>query len=163
LRIPLKDTCTQLLDIDNHIKPAHEFIDRCKSEKQRVLVHCACGVSRSPAIVISYLLHRKELQFGTLVDAYAAVTARRPCVNVNIGFRKQLVALEWLYSGEHEEEPHVVNALCELCFPGFDRGVIASVVQRFWDVSLESCSKSYEIINQMESYLYCLYNGKKEE
>jgi hypothetical protein len=172
LRLPLQDSTTQILDLDMHLQPAHDFIDACLLEKKRVLVHCACGVSRSPTIVISYLLNRQKHQYATLVDAYAAVTAKRPCVNVNIGFRKQLVALEWLYNARQTTTPsqqdeqcgttRIVNALCELCFPDFERGVVASLVNRFW-ASWENCHKNYDIINQIERSLYCVYNGKESD
>ncbi|KAF2583334.1 hypothetical protein F2Q68_00003504 [Brassica cretica] len=45
----------KVLQFDDAIK----FLDQCEKDKARVLVHCMSGKSRSPAVVIAYLIKRK--------------------------------------------------------------------------------------------------------
>lgn len=56
-----------------------------------VLVHCSGGRSRSPAVVIAYLMAKKKLSFEA---AYASVRALRPVVSLNAGFEEQLKCLD---------------------------------------------------------------------
>ena len=51
------------------------------------MVHCAGGVSRSPAIVCSYLMRKKGKSFE---EIYKYVKKRRNAVDINEGFRKEL-------------------------------------------------------------------------
>ena len=53
----------------------------------RVLVHCQAGISRSPSIVLAYLIDRKNMDFD---DAYHLLTERRPIVAPNFNFLAQL-------------------------------------------------------------------------
>ncbi|TYZ60195.1 hypothetical protein PybrP1_003517 [[Pythium] brassicae (nom. inval.)] len=56
-----------------------------------VLVHCAGGRSRSPAVAIAYLMTRDQLSFDAAADH---VKALRPVVALNAGFESQLRCLE---------------------------------------------------------------------
>lgn len=55
-----------------------------------ILVHCFVGASRSPTIVLAYLMR----QGMKLEEAFKYVKERRPVVNPNIGFIEQLRAFE---------------------------------------------------------------------
>jgi len=68
--------------ISKHFETAHEFIDQGVT-----VVHCYAGMSRSPSIVISYLMKKYKM---TLEEALSHCKSRRPIVNPNIGFIKQL-------------------------------------------------------------------------
>ena len=57
----------------------------------RVLVHCAAGVSRSSTLVTNYLMQHRGL---TLAAALALLRRKRPCVQPNFGFMRQLQARE---------------------------------------------------------------------
>jgi hypothetical protein len=80
--------------------------DRIKNAKGRVLVHCSAGKSRSPTIVMAYLIRRERsahpahaqdgashtgadhgapLPSMTMRDAYEYVKTKR-AVNPNLGF-----------------------------------------------------------------------------
>eukprot|EP01039_Chlorochromonas_danica_P010417 gene10417-11535_t len=64
----------------------------------RVLVHCRAGWSRSPSIVLAYLLTHRNTG---LLDATRQVVRQRPMVCPNAGFRDQLIQLEKeLYTGK---------------------------------------------------------------
>jgi len=56
-----------------------------------VLVHCEMGVSRSATVVLAYLVRYHGMSRD---EAYLAVRKRRPMVNPNPGFWKQLEAFE---------------------------------------------------------------------
>ena len=61
---------------------------RCGGGK--VLVHCQAGVSRSPTLVVAYLMAR----YGRpMMDTFGVVKERRPIVAPNFNFMGQL--MEW--------------------------------------------------------------------
>ena len=60
-------------------------------KKNKTLVHCAMGVSRSVSIVIAYLMRASAMNYD---DAYALVRKERPIANPNPGFIKQLKQYE---------------------------------------------------------------------
>ena len=53
----------------------------------KVFVHCAAGMSRSPTIVIAYLMWKKQLYLN---DALDFVRKKRPLVSPNANFMNQL-------------------------------------------------------------------------
>lgn len=55
------------------------------------LVHCAAGVSRSPALVMAYLMRYRAV---TLRQAHRWVQESRPFVRLNAGFWEQLLRYE---------------------------------------------------------------------
>ncbi|CAI5677116.1 dual specificity protein phosphatase 18 isoform X1 [Oreochromis niloticus] len=55
------------------------------------LVHCAAGMSRSPALVMAYLMRYRGV---TLQQAHHWVQESRPCVRLNAGFWEQLLQYE---------------------------------------------------------------------
>ena len=54
----------------------------------KVLVHCQAGISRSPTIVIAYLMKKEKKEFQTV---YNEVKAIRPIIEPNFKFYIQLV------------------------------------------------------------------------
>jgi len=66
---------------------AFEFIRHAISENCNVLIHCNAGVSRSPSIVIAYLMYEKKLSY---TDAFTLVKNQRACIRPNDGFTAQL-------------------------------------------------------------------------
>ena len=85
------------LKIDDHPKfqieqffdVAHRFIDEAKQNNSGVLIHCFAGFSRSPTIVISYLMKYHNMSFE---DAYTYVSNKR-VVCPNPGFIEKLKEL----------------------------------------------------------------------
>ncbi|KAI0720682.1 protein-tyrosine phosphatase-like protein [Cerioporus squamosus] len=76
------------------VKQAAEILERCRAQKKRVLLHCSAGISRSPTVVVAYLMRHHGM---TLKEALYAVISARPAVSPNPHF------IEWL----KEEEIHV--------------------------------------------------------
>ncbi|XP_072944423.1 tRNA pseudouridine synthase-like 1 [Epargyreus clarus] len=63
------------------------FIQNAVEMKENVLVHCNAGVSRTSMVAIAYLMHYEHMQYE---DAYSLVKAKRPAIQPNAGFSKQL-------------------------------------------------------------------------
>lgn len=93
---PVTVCCVDLLDLEDELllpllRECVAFIDAALDSTGAVLVHCAYGQSRSAAVCVAYLMatHRMPLQ-----AAYDAVQHARPCVNINVGFLRQLALFE---------------------------------------------------------------------
>jgi hypothetical protein len=74
-------------DIKSHFERAREFIEKSTGN---VFVHCHAGISRSPSILISYIMWKENLTFD---EALKLVKSKRN-VNPNEGFIKQLKEYE---------------------------------------------------------------------
>eukprot|EP01084_Bolivina_argentea_P197110 337837_1 len=123
-RIPLDDNYTA--NLFDYFDAANKFIDECNplinnNCKNKILIHCAAGVSRSASIVISYLMSRnilynhiekniideirRQLQYKnkvnynilTLSESYYFVKGSRSAIRPNEGFLEQLEKFEGLY------------------------------------------------------------------
>jgi len=70
---------------------AYEFLVKCKEEKQRVLVHCNMGISRSTSVVVMYLMKQHKM---TYAQAYEYVKKCRSFVRPNPKFVSELEELE---------------------------------------------------------------------
>jgi len=81
LKLNIKDLAD--FDIKSFFKEAHDFINKAKFNSKNILIHCFAGLSRSPSIVISYLM--KELKYS-YIDAYNYVKEKRPQIKINIDF-----------------------------------------------------------------------------
>ncbi|CAF1408490.1 unnamed protein product [Rotaria magnacalcarata] len=89
---------------------AFSFIDEARRVKSRVLVHCSHGQSRSPAIVIGYLMRTYNI---SLEQCLIHVVKARPCVIPNDGFLKQLILYDrfLVEKRRHQEEAAVMEAV----------------------------------------------------
>ncbi|XP_050983620.1 protein phosphatase Slingshot homolog 3 [Labeo rohita] len=74
-------------DLLSHWNNTYMFISEARKSGQAILVHCKMGVSRSASTVIAYLMKQ---QGWTLDHALNHVRERRPIVQPNEGFLKQL-------------------------------------------------------------------------
>jgi len=98
-------TDQQILD---YFDEAHQFIEEAKAHHKRILIHCEQGISRSPTIVISYLM---KYHHKTLREALNLVKERRPIASPNIGFMHQLQAYEeLLHERRHEQTTNIFEA-----------------------------------------------------
>ncbi|XP_020776776.2 dual specificity protein phosphatase 13-like [Boleophthalmus pectinirostris] len=77
-------------NLEPYFMPSAEFIDSALKENGKVFVHCAMGVSRSGALVLSYLMTFQGL---TLVEAITALRLNRD-IGPNSGFLEQLRQLD---------------------------------------------------------------------
>lgn len=67
------------------------FIRKAVVTKENCLIHCNAGVSRTSMVAIAYLMHYERMQYQ---DAYDFVKAKRPAIQPNDGFKKQLKAMK---------------------------------------------------------------------
>jgi len=77
--------------ITNIIHDTISIIDESIERKERVLIHCTQGVSRSASLVIGYLIIRRKM---TAINALRFVEKSRCCVWPNKGFWEELQELE---------------------------------------------------------------------
>lgn len=69
---------------------ALEMIDKCQTNNERLLIHCAAGNSRSAAVVIAWIITRHNISYD---DAIKLVLAKRATVKPNTGFVQALRAM----------------------------------------------------------------------
>lgn len=77
--------------IDMYFEESCDFISEALEGSEGVLVHCRSGVSRSPTIVLAFLISRMGMR---LFDAFFLLRSKRSIVTPNIGFMGQLQKLE---------------------------------------------------------------------
>lgn len=89
LRINVLDLPSQ--NIRQHFDQAIEFIDKTlRSKDNNILVHCSAGISRSPTLVLAYMMKKHNL---TLDEAFEKMRKLRQIVDPNMSFIIQL--REW--------------------------------------------------------------------
>jgi len=78
-------------DLKVVLAKASKFMELGQQDGCRILVHCQSGQNRSATVVIAYqMIYQNE----TLYRAHKRVKSLRPLVQVNVGYAKQLLALE---------------------------------------------------------------------
>lgn len=96
---PLQDfkyTCVPLTDTENeyvlkHFKETNEWINKAlKSPKNKVLVHCFAGKSRSSTMLCAYLMQKEKRKRDSILEE---IKEKRSIIQPNPGFMSQL--LEW--------------------------------------------------------------------
>ena len=85
-RIAVNDCSNQNLKL--HFDEAIDFIKQAKQNNSKVLVHCQAGISRSPTLVIAYLM--KEYA-KSMDEAYGMVRNKRSIIAPNLIFMSQLM------------------------------------------------------------------------
>lgn len=115
LRVPVCDLPNARLD--NHFDRVAERIH--SNRAGGTLVHCVAGMSRSPALVMAYLMRFRGV---TLRQAHYWVQESRPFVRLNAGFWEQLLRYERRLYGRNTvqvaQEPLVAPRTTRLLVPG---------------------------------------------
>ncbi|XP_061084527.1 dual specificity protein phosphatase 13B-like [Conger conger] len=91
------DDCSDF-NLSPYFNPVAKFIRAALSQRGKVLVHCAMGVSRSATLVLAYLMICENL---TLLEAINAVRRHRD-ICPNAGFLSQLRRLERTLAWERD-------------------------------------------------------------
>ena len=78
------------------------FIDNVISEQDnsKIFIHCMAGMSRSPSIIMAYLMYKFKL---TLKQSYIYVIGKRSCIRPNYVFLQQLWKYENVLFGDEFE------------------------------------------------------------
>ena len=87
--LPADDTQKQ--NLLEYFDQAYTFIRNAIENNEKVLVHCVAGISRSPAIVIGFLMKHAKMSMN---DAYEFVKRKRTIVSPNLNFMGQLLEYE---------------------------------------------------------------------
>lgn len=87
--LPADDTQKQ--NLLEYFDRAYSFIHQAIEKNEKVLVHCVAGISRSPAIVIGFLMRYAKMSMN---DAYDFVKRKRAIVSPNLNFMGQLLEYE---------------------------------------------------------------------
>ncbi|XP_061702647.1 dual specificity protein phosphatase 16 [Syngnathoides biaculeatus] len=107
LRIPIDDSLWD--DLLPWIPQALHFIDSAMSSGASVLVHCAAGISRSPALAVAYIMYSSGMD---LDHAYRFVKERRPSISPNFNFLGQLQHFQHQKAAsDHLERQELDNSL----------------------------------------------------
>jgi protein-tyrosine phosphatase len=102
LRFRIFDDPSGRTKISKHFEEAFSYLDKClKDPRNRVLVHCWAGISRSATLVIAYLMHHIGL---SLPEAWEWVRVARTWILPNKSFKEQL--LEYAEQAGYMFLPH---------------------------------------------------------
>lgn len=85
------------VDIAPIVEQALKFVHEAEQNNQKVLVHCQMGMSRSASIMVSLI---QELWGMTPQEAIDYVENKRPVIDINYGFKKQILRSD-------DEEPRL--------------------------------------------------------
>jgi len=88
-RLPATDNGCQ--NLKQYFEDAIIFIESARCSGDKVLVHCQAGVSRSPTIVLAYLMARYN---WSMMTAFCYVKSRRHIIAPNFNFMGQLMEFE---------------------------------------------------------------------
>nr|CAH8828572.1 unnamed protein product [Trichobilharzia regenti] len=106
-RLPATDSHSQ--DLRPYFNTAFQIIEEVRRSGKSVLVHCQAGVSRSPALIIAYLMAYSSM---SLLDAYQFVKTRRSVIAPNFAFMGQLFEFESdLTSGRFLRQSNILDPL----------------------------------------------------
>merc|ERR1711861_42056 len=63
LHVAVMDSVNQ--DLKQHFDETNKFIDQAikKNSKNKILVHCFAGISRSSTVLSAYLMHSQKIEF----------------------------------------------------------------------------------------------------
>ncbi|XP_036406442.1 dual specificity protein phosphatase 13-like [Megalops cyprinoides] len=101
---------SQDFDLSPFFYPTAEFIQGALSQKGKVFVHCARGISRSATLVFAFLMISVRL---TLAEAIKAVRKHRN-VLPNAGFLSQLCRLDMTLSLERAKTQSPHKSVCDM-------------------------------------------------
>ncbi|XP_059187817.1 dual specificity protein phosphatase 14 [Centropristis striata] len=94
LHVPVQDE--PHAPLRQYFDPVAERINQ--NQTGRTLVHCTAGRSRSPALIMAYLMRFEGL---SLRRAHEAVLDQRPFIRPNAGFWRQLMDYERTLTGRN--------------------------------------------------------------
>lgn len=87
------DNIHQVVKMKTDVLPlSYNFINAAIERKEKVLVHCMAGQSRSASVVIYFLMKRYSMTFE---NAYEYVKLRRPQIHLNNGFFEMLQKIQF--------------------------------------------------------------------
>jgi protein-tyrosine phosphatase len=108
-RLSLEDSVSQELDL-NEVRACVTFIDNVLRSGGNILIHCREGKSRSPTVLLYWLMSSELLHpTFTLREGYALLQTLQPSLNINQGFLRQLMQFERLHYNVNENSIDFFN------------------------------------------------------
>ncbi|XP_054463351.1 dual specificity protein phosphatase 16 [Anoplopoma fimbria] len=144
LRIPIDDSLWD--DLLPWIPQALHFIDAAMSSGASVLVHCAAGISRSPALAVAYIMYRLGMD---LDHAYRFVKERRPSISPNFNFLGQLQHFQGTLSQKASGGDVLLQQL-DNCLPSINAGVNHTQISRNMNTPAVSATSDSAAIRQTQ-------------
>jgi protein-tyrosine phosphatase len=92
--VPISDSIEAADVLSHHFDDAFGFIDEALQGGGRALIHCRRGISRSPAVVIAYLMEKFQRPFEHCFD----VVKSKRNIALNLGFQSLLQDYQPPYS-----------------------------------------------------------------
>ncbi len=89
LYIPVDDD--ERVMIYDHFQQVNAFVEAALERQERVLIHCAAGISRSATLMAAYLMWKNGWTRDAAIDH---IKQRRHQIGPNDGFMAQLLAYE---------------------------------------------------------------------
>lgn len=86
---PIEDTQTE--DPFKHFDSIYTDIETSMTNNKKIYIHCQMGISRSPTIVIAYLMKKNQWNRNKALEF---VKDKRPWIAPNNSFMKYLAAFE---------------------------------------------------------------------
>jgi protein-tyrosine phosphatase len=80
----------ELLDIKKYFDECSNFIHSALNNNGKIYVHCRMGMSRSPSIIIAYLMKYNILNTRDFDNVFEYVKNKRSVILINDGFTEQL-------------------------------------------------------------------------
>jgi protein-tyrosine phosphatase len=74
-------------NISQYFTKVSRFIHNAYLNRGKILIHCFAGLSRSPTLMIAYLIQKRKYD---LEQAFQLVKEKRPDVDINENFMMQL-------------------------------------------------------------------------
>lgn len=75
--------------VEANLSDCIDFIQECKNNKGKILVHCVAGMNRSACMVVGYIV--TQYKDVDLLSAVQMVAQKRPWILTNQGFKRQLI------------------------------------------------------------------------
>eukprot|EP01084_Bolivina_argentea_P054709 100317_1 len=102
LKLSIDDLPIESDRMGKYFEIANKFMDNAllnnnKNKKNKILVHCEAGRSRSATIIIAYLMKSRKY---SLCNAYIHVKKCRPRIKPNNGFLNKLIEYEQIIFGQ---------------------------------------------------------------
>lgn len=79
---------SSMLEVMDH---ANDLVKTYLAQGKKIYFHCDTGISRSPAIIIYYLMTNKNFKY---FDALSLIEGIRPIVEINEEFQRELRTIE---------------------------------------------------------------------
>jgi protein-tyrosine phosphatase len=102
LNIAFNDSIDECLM--NYIPNTVAFIKEHAEQNENVLIHCVQGISRSPSILMAYLIMYEQLN---VYDAYSRVKTVRPRIRPNSSFLASLYDLHTFLTTDSRDEQYI--------------------------------------------------------